>query len=66
MESDPRTFRPDSDLADADTAIRGEDSGFAWLRGDEDAACDFLATLAGTGRALEFGIGDGRRIARPG
>ncbi|GAB3763374.1 hypothetical protein [Microlunatus parietis] len=66
MESDPGAFRPRSDLTDADTAIRGEDSGRPWFRGDEDAACRFLADLAGNGRALEFGIGDGRRIADAG
>ncbi len=34
------------------------------LRGDEDAAADFLAGLAGEGRALELAIGTGR-IACP-
>ena len=34
------------------------------LRGDEDAAADFLAALAGDGRALELAIGTGR-IAVP-
>ncbi len=36
----------------------------AQLRGDEPAACRFLAEVAGTGRALEFAIGTGR-IAVP-
>jgi hypothetical protein len=65
MGSDPAAFRPSADLRDADAAIRGdEEAGLYWLRGDEDAACRFLAELAGDGRALEFGIGDGR-IALP-
>ena len=65
MESDPAAFRPHANVRDADAAIRGEaGAGLYWLRGDEDAACRFLAELAGDGRALEFGIGDGR-IAIP-
>lgn len=63
MEPDGATFRPRTDMDDADAAVRG-DAGASWLRGDEDAACQFLAELAGGGRALEFGIGDGR-IALP-
>ena len=65
MESDAPAFRPDVDTEDADAAIRGDaDAGLYWLRGDEEPASRFLAELAGSGRALEFGIGDGR-IALP-
>jgi SAM-dependent methyltransferase len=51
-------------MTDADKAIRREDDGLHALRGDEQAACRFLAEVAGGGRALEFGIGYGR-IAIP-
>lgn len=64
MDSDPRPFRPRVDLDDADAAVRGDDHGRPTPRGDEQAACRFLAEVAGGGRALEFGIGDGR-IALP-
>ncbi|MEQ4203827.1 class I SAM-dependent methyltransferase [Actinopolymorpha sp. B17G11] len=43
-----------------DVASRYDNS----LRGDEQAACRFLAEVAGGGRALEFAIGTGR-IALP-
>lgn len=43
-----------------DVAARYDDE----LRGDEDAAADFLTNLAGNGTALEFAIGTGR-IALP-
>lgn len=52
-------FRPDSSFG-ADVAA-GYDN---FLRGDEDAAADFLAQLAGGCPALEFAIGTGR-IALP-
>jgi hypothetical protein len=39
-----------------DVASRYDDAP----RGDEDAACRFLAEVAGSGRALEFAIGTGR------
>lgn len=64
MESEAGLYRPRADLSDADKAIRGEDHGLHSLRGDEQAACRFLAEIADDGRALEFGIGYGR-IAIP-
>lgn len=63
MEPDSATRH--ADTKDADAAPRSdEDAGLYWLRGDEEAATRILAELAGDGRALEFGIGDGR-IALP-
>lgn len=65
MEADPAAVRSDAALRDDDAAVRGdEEAGLYWLRGDEEPACRLLAELAGDGRALEFGIGDGR-IALP-
>jgi SAM-dependent methyltransferase len=65
MESDSASSAPRTDGSAAEDATRDEaDAALYWLRGDEGPACRFLAELAGDGRALEFGIGDGR-IALP-
>jgi SAM-dependent methyltransferase len=54
-----------SDLWDAETAIRYDDSSAHMFAPEVlDPAVDFLARLAGDGRALEFAIGTGR-VALP-